>query len=107
MRRLSTNTTLLPADRLAWSRRTLNIDSPYPPLGPPLDAWLPGTIILFTATAIAIRCLRLGRLFARSGKLAVCCPEGYWKKGNVDVVCAIFRVPTAPSLEELLTHVRQ
>jgi hypothetical protein len=30
--------------------------------------------------------LELG-LFARSGKLVVCCPEGYWRRGNVQVVC--------------------
>lgn len=32
-----------------------------------------------------ITLLEMG-LPARSGKLFVCCPEGYWRKGNVDIV---------------------
>ena len=33
-----------------------------------------------------ITLLELG-LFAASGKLVVSCPHGFWRKGNVDVVC--------------------
>jgi hypothetical protein len=34
-------------------------------------------------TKSPVSLLELG-LFAKSGKLVVCCPTGYWKKGNVD-----------------------
>ncbi|MEO7093817.1 MAG: nucleoside 2-deoxyribosyltransferase domain-containing protein [Polyangiales bacterium] len=34
-----------------------------------------------------ITLLELG-LFARSGKVVVGCPGGFWRKGNVEVVCA-------------------
>jgi hypothetical protein len=40
-------------------------------------------------------------LFAASGKLLVCCPPGYWRKGNVDVVCARYSIPQLPTLAEL------
>jgi len=43
-------------------------------------------------TKAPITLLELG-LFARSGKLVVCCPDGYWRKGNVEVVCHRFGVP--------------
>lgn len=44
--------------------------------------------------------LELG-LAARTGKAVVCCPPGYWRKGNVDVVCARYSIPTVQSLEIL------
>lgn len=37
-------------------------------------------------TMSPISMLELG-LFANSGKLVVCCPDGFWRKGNIDVVC--------------------
>jgi hypothetical protein len=27
------------------------------------------------------------------GKLVVCCPEGFWRKGNVDIVCQRYNIP--------------
>lgn len=31
-------------------------------------------------------------LHARSGKLVVLCPEGFWRRGNVEVVCARYGI---------------
>ena len=56
-------------------------------------------------TQSPITLLELG-LFARSGKLIVCCPDGFWRRGNVQVVCASYRVPEADSLSELARAVR-
>lgn len=53
-------------------------------------------------TQSPITLLELG-LFAQSGKLIVCCPEGFWRKGNVDIVCARYGVRTAETLDELKT----
>ena len=39
-------------------------------------------------------------LFARSGKLAVCCPEGFWRKGNIDIVCRKYRIKQVNRLED-------
>jgi hypothetical protein len=44
--------------------------------------------------------LELG-LFARSGKMVVCCPEGFWRRGNVQIVCQSFEIQLVETLEEL------
>jgi len=41
-----------------------------------------------------ITLLELG-LTARADKLVVGCPAGFWRKGNVEVVCARFDIPLA------------
>src|SRR5262249_12990244 len=46
-------------------------------------------------------------LFARSGKLIVCCPEGFWRRGNVEVVCARYGVPLVGELTELVRLLRE
>ncbi|WP_437905367.1 nucleoside 2-deoxyribosyltransferase domain-containing protein [Sorangium sp. So ce327] len=52
-----------------------------------------------------ISLLELG-LFGRSGKMHVVCPEGFWRKGNVDVVCERYAIPRYVSLTEGLRAVR-
>lgn len=42
---------------------------------------------LAPGTKSPVSLLELG-LHAASGKVVVHCPEGFWRKGNVDVVCA-------------------
>lgn len=32
-------------------------------------------------------------LHADSGKLIVCCPDGFWRKGNVEITCARHGIP--------------
>lgn len=41
-------------------------------------------------------------LWARTPKLIVCCPEGFWRKGNVDVVCHRYEIKQVPTLEALI-----
>ena len=53
-----------------------------------------------------ITLLELG-LFARTEKVVVACPDGYWKKGNVQVVCKRFGIELQGSLEELQTAVEE
>ena len=43
-------------------------------------------------TKSPISLLELG-LFARSGKLRVVCPDGFWRKGNVEIVCNYYNIP--------------
>lgn len=45
-----------------------------------------------------ISLIELG-LFASSGRMLVVCPDGFWRKGNVDIVCARYGVKSAMSLE--------
>jgi hypothetical protein len=53
-----------------------------------------------------ITLMELG-LFVRTGKLVVCCPEGFWRRGNVQVVCNRYRVPMADDLDGLVRTVRE
>lgn len=65
-------------------------------------------IIMYFApgTQSPVTLLELG-LYARSGKLAVCCPEGFWRKGNIDIVCQRYGIPQADTIEQLITLIYQ
>jgi hypothetical protein len=43
-------------------------------------------------TKSPISLLELG-LNAASSKMVVCCPDGFWRKGNVDIVCSRMGIP--------------
>lgn len=64
-------------------------------------------IVMYFApeTMSPISLLELG-LYAKSGKLKVCCPNGFWRRGNVEVVCQRYSIPLFSDLEELLASVR-
>ena len=51
-------------------------------------------------TKSPISLLELG-LFANSKKLIVICPDGFWRKGNVEVVCILYDIPLLNSIDEL------
>jgi hypothetical protein len=55
-------------------------------------------------TRAPVTLLELG-LHARGGKLVVGCPDGYWRKGNVEVVCARFAVSLAGDWESFVAGV--
>jgi hypothetical protein len=57
------------------------------------------------ATKAPVTLLELG-LFATSGRLVVCCPPGYWRRGNVEIVCARHGVRTVPDLAALSRAIR-
>lgn len=57
------------------------------------------------ATQSPITLLELG-LFAQSGKVIVCCPDGFWRKGNVEIVCARYGVPMVDTLDDLVAALR-
>jgi hypothetical protein len=50
-------------------------------------------------TKSPITLLELGRFF---NKTFVCCPEGFWRKGNVDVFCKRYQVPIVYTKEKFL-----
>ena len=52
------------------------------------------------ATKSPVSLLELG-LFAKTGKLLVCCPEGFWRKGNVDIVCEMYNITQVKNLSEM------
>ncbi len=56
-------------------------------------------------TKSPISLLELG-IHANSGKMVVYCPEGFWRKGNVDVVCAKYDIEQAATVEDLVEKIR-
>lgn len=50
-------------------------------------------------TKAPISLLELG-LHAASGKMIVVCPDGFWRKGNVEIVCTRFNIPLFNTLED-------
>tara|TARA_R110000796_G_scaffold108862_11_gene220062 strand:- start:808 stop:1254 length:447 start_codon:yes stop_codon:yes gene_type:complete len=52
------------------------------------------------ATKSPISLLELG-LHANSSKMMVCCPEGFWRKGNVDIICERYGITQFDSLNEI------
>lgn len=46
-------------------------------------------------------------LYAQSGKLLVVCPEGFWRKGNVDIVCEKYGIPQFADIESLIEYVKE
>jgi hypothetical protein len=57
-------------------------------------------------TKSPISLLELG-LFANSDKkMIVCCPDGFWRKGNVEIVCNRFDIPIYETLEKATGSLR-
>ena len=57
-------------------------------------------------------------LFVKTGRLVICCPEGFWRKGNVDVVRSFYSQYTqcpftqmksvsVPTLDEMVAEVQR
>ena len=65
------------------------------------------TIVVYfdIETKSPITLLELG-LFAKTGKLIVCCPEGFWRKGNVDIVCKRWDILQVKSISELIKDLK-
>lgn len=57
-------------------------------------------------TKSPVTLLELG-LHAESRKLIVCCPPGFWRKGNVDIVCREYKVEQVEDLDQLAAVVRR
>jgi len=56
-------------------------------------------------TMSPISLLELG-LHATSGKLIVCCPEGFWRKGNVDIVCKRNNIYQTNNIEGVIEYLK-
>lgn len=65
-------------------------------------------IVMYFApgTQSPISLLEMG-LHARSGKLIVLAPEGFWRKGNVDITARAYGVRQVQTMDELTAAVRQ
>jgi hypothetical protein len=45
-------------------------------------------------------------MYHKSGKLVIYCPEGFHRKGNIDVVCERYNIPQVEKFEELITLIK-
>jgi hypothetical protein len=55
-------------------------------------------------TKSPISLLELG-LHASSEKMVVICPEGFWRKGNVDIVCEKHNIKQVLNIDELVEYI--
>jgi len=53
-----------------------------------------------------ITLLELG-MFGRTSNMIVCCPEGYWRRGNVQIVCDRFAIPMVETIDQLIDSAKQ
>jgi hypothetical protein len=63
-------------------------------------------------TSSPISLLELGMHAADSSidgkkKLIVCCPQGFWRRGNVQIVCHRYGLPLVETREELIEKVKE
>ncbi|KAF1733294.1 hypothetical protein CRV24_007193 [Beauveria bassiana] len=61
------------------------------------------TVIVYfhPATQAPISLIEFGLSARIPGKMIVLCPEGYWKRGNVQIVCQKYGIEMVRSIEEL------
>ena len=60
--------------------------------------FVPGTLTPITL-------LELG-MYAGTGKAIVCCPEGFYKRGNVQMVCLRYGIDLLETFDDLMSNVR-
>lgn len=56
-------------------------------------------------TKSPISLLELG-LYANLEKMIVCCPDSFYRKGNVDIVCSRFNIPVYNTMEAAIGRLR-
>ena len=102
---------LLNPRRSDWNS-ALECDSTHPDFREQVEWELKGLeeadmIALYFApeSKAPISLLELG-LFATSGRICVCCPTGYWRKGNVDIVCEQHNIKQVADLQGLLQEIK-
>ena len=57
------------------------------------------------ATRSPVSLLELG-LAAGRRPAVVCCPEGFWRKGNIDILCARYDIPQVSTPDDLIMYIR-
>lgn len=58
-------------------------------------------------TKSPITMMELGYIANRICEVVVCCPEGFWRKGNVDIMCERNGMKTVNTLEEIAEYVKE
>jgi hypothetical protein len=74
-----------------------------------LDALEYSDLIVFyfdPNTKSPITLMELG-LVAGCGNVIVCCPDGFWRKGNVEIVCQRYDLTLVNNFDELVIEVKK
>jgi hypothetical protein len=66
----------------------------------------PSTMSPISLLELGLHAEATSSAFIRS-KLIVCCPEGFWRKGNVDIVCERYGIRQVDNVEALINAVRK
>jgi hypothetical protein len=56
-------------------------------------------------TKSPISLLELG-IHCNDDKMIVCCPDGFWRKGNVEIVCTRYNIPIFNTMEQAIGALR-
>jgi len=57
-------------------------------------------------TKSPISLMELG-MFAGSGKMFVVCPDGFWRKGNVDIICELYGITQFNNVEDAVAFIKK
>lgn len=104
------NIDILNPRRLDWDsswEQKINNEKFYEQVKWELDALEEADLIIMyfdPKTKSPISLLELG-LYARSGKLIVICPDSFWRKGNVDIVCDYYNIMQSETLEDAIKYI--
>lgn len=74
-----------------------------------LDALEYSDLVVFyfdPSTKSPITLMELG-LFAKKVHVIVCCPDGFWRKGNVEIVCQRYGITLVNTFDELIKEVKE
>jgi hypothetical protein len=75
-----------------------------------LDALEYSDLIVFyfdPTTKSPITLMELGLSVAGYGNVIVCCPDGFWRKGNVEIVCQRYGIKMVNNFNELVIEVKK
>ena len=53
-----------------------------------------------------ITLMELGLCAGREQHAIVCCPDGYWRKGNVEMICDRYGIPLYNTIDDLINVVK-
>lgn len=75
-----------------------------------LDVLNASTLAVFyfaPGTMSPITLLELGTQVSRGNRIVVCCPDGFWRKGNIDIVCSRHRIKMVDTIEEMAQYAKE
>lgn len=58
-------------------------------------------------TQSPITLMELGYVTRYPEKVCVCCPDGFWRKGNVEIMCDRFKIPMVDDIHGLVKFIKQ